>query len=65
MASGTLSLTAAKKLVDAGLTLNLYSYPLAVEKILGKKARWVIDVAISLTQFSFTIAHIAFLLETS
>lgn len=49
MASGYLSLIACLKLVDTGLTLNLYSYPLAVEKALGKKARWVVDVAICLT----------------
>lgn len=63
--SGYFSLMACLKLVDVGLQLNLYSYPLAVEKALGKNARIFIDIAISLTQFSFAISHVTFLIEAS
>ena len=63
--SGGLSCLACLKLVDVGLQLNLYSYPLAVEKALGRKARVFIDVAISLTQFCFVISHVTFLISAS
>ena len=53
------------KLVDVGLQLNLYSYPLVTEKVLGRSARIFIDIAISLTQFSITLSNIAFLVESS
>ena len=64
MASGIISLVACIKLVDTGLATKIYSYPLLVEKILGKTARHILDVFICLTQFSFVISHIAFLLES-
>lgn len=65
VSAGAISCVACLKLVDVGLKLNLYSYPLAVEKALGKNARLFIDVAISLTQFAFAISHVAFLLQAS
>ena len=60
--SGIVSLLACLKLVDAGLATNIYSYPLVVEKILGKKSRVIVEIAITLTQFSFVISHITFLI---
>ena len=47
--SGWLSCIACLKLVDAGLALDIYSYPLVVEKILGKKMRLILEVCIALT----------------
>ena len=64
MTSGALSCLAACKLVDVGLATKLYSYPLAVEKVLGKNSRIMIEVFIASTQFSFAISHIAFLTES-
>lgn len=64
MVSGALSCVTACKLVDVGLATKLYSYPLAVEKVLGKKARIMIEIFIASTQFSFAISHIAFLVES-
>ena len=64
LTSGILSMIACLKLADVGLALNLYSYPLSIEKILGRKSRIVLEVAIALTQFSFVISHITFLIES-
>ena len=47
--SGTLSMFGVYKLIDAGLSTKIYSYPLIVEKILGKNARITIEVFIALT----------------
>lgn len=63
-ASGVISLIACNKLVDAGLHTGIYSYPLVVEKVLGKRARTAVEVAVVLTQFSFVISHITFLVES-
>lgn len=63
-ASGVLSLIACFKLVDAGLALKIYSYPLVVQRVLGKRARLVIEVIIALTQYSFVISHITFLIAS-
>ena len=49
LTSGILSMIACLKLADVGLALNLYSYPLSIEKILGRKSRIVLEVAIALT----------------
>ena len=62
--SGWLSCIACLKLVDAGLALDIYSYPLVVEKILGKKMRLILEVAIALTQFSFAISYATFLIKS-
>ena len=62
--SGVLSLIACLKLVDAGLALQIYSYPLVVQKVLGKRARFIIEIIIALTQFSFVISHITFLVSS-
>ena len=63
-ASGILSMLGVYKLIDAGLSTKLYSYPLIVEKILGKNARIIIEIFIALTQFSFIISHVTFLIES-
>ena len=62
--SGCLSMLGVYKLIDAGLATKLYSYPLIVEKILGKNARIIIEGFIALTQFSFIISHVTFLIES-
>ena len=62
--SGFLSLIACHKLVDAGLATNLFSYPLVVQKVLGKRSRVILEICIALTQFSFAISHVTFLIES-
>lgn len=62
--SGLLSLLAVRMLVEAGLSTKLYSYPLIVEKVLGKKSRLVLEITIALTQYSFAISHIVFLISS-
>jgi len=47
--SGTLSLITCLKLVETGLSLKIYSYPLVVEKVLGKRAGVFIEITSSLT----------------
>ena len=41
----------------------MYSYSLIVEKALGTKGRVALDFMIAATQFSFTVSHIAFIVE--
>ena len=62
--SGCISCLGACMLVDVGLATNIYSYPLAVEKVLGRNSRIAIDFFIASTQFSIIISHINFLLES-
>lgn len=62
--SALVSTVCIGKLVDAGLAYNLFSYSLVVEKAFGKKGRLVLDVMVSLTQFSFTLPGIIFIMNT-
>ena len=62
--SALISTYCVGKLVDAGLQTKLYSYSLIVERALGKKGRFGLDVMISLTQFCFSIAAIIFIINT-
>ena len=62
--SGILSLIAVHKLIETGLSTKLYSYPLMVEKVLGKRSRLILETAIAITQFSFVISFIVYLLTT-
>ena len=41
--------------------MSLYSYQLAVERVLGKTAKILIDIMIALTQYFITLTHIVFL----
>ena len=60
--SGVLNCIACCKLIDTGMKENIFSYPLIVEHILGKKARVVLEISIALTQFAFVISHFTFLI---
>ena len=62
--SALLSTFCVGKLIDAGLATKLFSYSLIVEKALGKKGRFFLDVMVGLTQFSFTIAGIIFIINS-
>lgn len=62
--SGTFSTLAVVKLVEAGLHTKLYSYSLVTERALGKRGRFVLDVMVALTQYSFAISHITFLVAS-
>ena len=53
-----------KKLIEVGIKYEIYSYSLCVEKVFGKKGRLLIDLMIMLTQFSFTISQMAFMLKS-
>ena len=64
ISSGVISLLACNMLVDTGLSLKIYSYPLIVQQVLGKKWRVVLEVAIALTQYSFAISHLSFFMQS-
>ena len=48
-------------LVYVGLQAHIYSYPLLVERILGKKSRFLLEVAIALTQYGFVVSYVVYL----
>lgn len=62
--SAVISTYCVGKLVDTGLAKQLYSYSLIVERAFGKKGRFILDFMIALTQFSFTIAGIIFIVSS-
>ncbi len=62
--SGMLSCIACRMLIDVGLDISIFSYPLIVEKVLGKKSRFVLELAIAITQFGFVISFCVYLLES-
>ena len=62
--NGFLTTVCVLKLVGSGLKLGIYSYSLLVEKAFGKKSRIVLDVMIAATQFSFSISHFTFEVES-
>ena len=64
MVSGTLSLIACHLLIDTGLATNIYSYPLVVEKVLGRKFRITVETFIALTQYTFAISFTAFIIKS-
>ena len=64
MVSGLIQFIAAKKLVEVGQHVGLKSYSLITLKVLGNKAKVLLDIMIALTQFSFTITFCAFMTET-
>ena len=49
MGSGVLSCIGCAKLIDTGLLYKIYSYPLIIERVLGKKFRLFVEIAIALT----------------
>ena len=49
LTTGILSLVACRRLVDVGLALEIFSYSLAVKKVLGNTAEVILEIAISLT----------------
>ena len=62
--SGFVQYLAAKRLVEVGLHLGLKSYSLITLKVLGNRAKVLLDTMIAATQFSFTISLCAFMTET-
>lgn len=58
-----LVLYCALKLVKCSLLLKVYSYSKIAEHALGPRGKQFVDLALSLCQFSFTIAQISFSLE--
>ena len=62
--SAFLSTYCVNQLVDAGIATRLLSYSLIVEQVFGKKGRFGLDVMVSFTQFSVTIAGVIFLIKT-
>ena len=61
---GLLMMIASLKLADVGINLEIYSYPLSIERVLGRKSRVILEVAIAFTQLGFCISHITFLIES-
>ena len=62
--SGVFSAASACLLAEAGQRENLYSYSLLVHRAFGPTGKLAIDVMISLAQYSFTISHIAFIIQS-
>jgi amino acid permease len=59
---GFTSTLAAAMLVKSGLQENIFSYPMLTERVLGAKAKLIVDVMIGLAQYSFTVSHISFVM---
>ena len=57
-------MVAVHKLIETGLSTKLYSYPLIVEKVLGKTPRIILEIAIALTHFLFIALSIIYLIES-
>ena len=64
LVNGFLTTVCVLKLVGSGLKLGIYSYSLLVEKAFGKTSRIILDVMIAATQFSFSISHFTFEVES-
>ena len=64
LASGVVSTFCASLLVQAGLQANIHSYPLLTEKVLGPRWKVAADLIIALAQFSFTVSHISFIIQS-
>lgn len=63
-ASGMIGTFCAHLLVQSGLKAQLNSYSELTGFVLGSKAKVIIDLCISTAQFSFTVSHIAFIIES-
>ena len=55
---------AGLKLVKTGQSLGITSYSLITLKLLGKRAKRLLDFMIAVTQFSFTLAHMSFMVPS-
>ena len=64
LGSGFFSAASACLLAEAGLQEKIYSYPLLVLKAFGPTGKFAMDIMISLAQYSFTISHIAFIIQS-
>ena len=62
--SGVVTTICVIKLINAGLKLEIFSYSDIVEETLGRKARIFTDIMIAASQFSFTISHVTFEVES-
>lgn len=62
--SAYLTTLCVQKLIQCGLHLDTYSYSKVVELVLGRVGRIIIDIIIAVTQYSFTISHIAFICQS-
>ena len=62
--SGVIGTITASLLVKSGLKAGISSYSELTGQVLGSKMRVVIDLCISMAQFSFTVSHIAFIIES-
>lgn len=58
--AGIITTVCVLKLVACGLKLRVFSYSEIVLRILGRRAKLISDVMIAATQFSFTISHVTF-----
>jgi hypothetical protein len=62
--SGWFTTICALKLIRLGVKMDCYSYSEIVKKSFGKNGRFVLDIGIFLSQYSFTIGSIAFQTST-
>ena len=62
--SGVISTVCASLLVKSGLRANIHSYSELTGHVLGRTGKVLIDICISLAQYSFTVSHISFMLQS-
>ena len=63
-ASGVVSTVCAHLLVKSGLKARIHSYSELTGQALGPKMKLIIDICISMAQYSFTVSHIAFIIKS-
>jgi amino acid permease len=62
--SSVITTICACMLVDAGLKLKIYNYPMVVEKTLGHGGKVALDFFLALTQWSFVVSHVTYIYTT-
>ena len=60
--SGIIVAFTTSLLVQSGLKANIYSYSELAQQVLGSKMKVLIEIFISLAQFSFTVYQISFII---
>ena len=62
--SGFVTTICVQKLVQTGLKYDVFSYSLICQKVLGKQGKMISDVMICLSQFSFSLGQMVFVLKS-
>lgn len=62
--SGFVTTICVQKLVQTGLKYDVFSYSLICQKVLGKQGKLISDIMICLSQFSFSLGQMVFVLKS-